>query len=243
MNGLLVAGFHSGTIPKVHAKLRRAVRHSEAKVNAYRATLHEVEHALEMFVERELVGLLRESERWVEDAAGELSVHGIEVGSNRIRVGIACPDVAPEVAWIHFEEQSGLLVASVATPGFIGALAAKPRAVLETALAGLYKKAGVDLVREQIEALLGEGVPYDVAAEGLVAWPGDGYESEVIYDLGGTGQLIGTTRGAPLAKAPPTLDAAKLMFRRQEIRWTAWVEAFAPSGVGHRVIAGPSLLR
>ncbi len=85
MHGLLVAGFHSGTIPKVHAKLRRAVRHGEAKANAYRATLHEVEHALQMFVERELVGLLRESERWVEDAAGELSVHGIEVGSNRRR--------------------------------------------------------------------------------------------------------------------------------------------------------------
>ncbi len=242
MNGLLVAGFHSGTIPKVHAKLRRAVRHSEAKVNACRATLHEVAHALEMFVERELVGLLRESERWVEEAAGELSVHGIEVGSNRIRVGISCPDVAPEVAWIHFEEQSGFLVASVATPGFIRALADKPRAVLETALAGLYKKAGVDLVREQIAALLGEGVPYDVAAEGLVAWPGDGYESEVIYDLDGTGLLIGTMRGAPLAKAPPTLDATKLMFRRQEIRWAAWVEAFAPSGLGHRVIAGSSLL-
>jgi len=243
MHGLLVAGFHSGTIPKVHAKLRRAVRHGEAKANAYRATLHEVEHALQMFVERELVGLLRESERWVEDAAGELSVHGIEVGSNRIRVGIACPEVAPEVAWIHFEEQSDLLIASVAAPGFITALAPKPRAVLETALAGLYKKAGVDLVREQIAALLGEGVPYDVAAEGLVVWPGEGYESEVVYDLDGKGLLVGTMRGAALAKAPPTLDAERLMFRRQEIRWAAWVEAFAKDGASPRVITGPSLLK
>ncbi len=243
MHGLLVAGFHSGTIPKVHAKLRRAVRHTEAKANAYRATLHEVERALEMFVERELVGLLRESERWVEAAAGELSVHAIEVGSNRIRLGIACLDVAPDVAWIHFEEQSGLLLASVATPGFITVLAPQPRAVLETALAGLYKKAGVDLVREQIAALLGDGIPYDIADEGLVAWPGKGYESEVVYDLEGHGLLIGTARGAPLAKAPPTLDAERLMFRRQDIRWAAWVEAFAKDAAAPRVISGPSLLK
>ncbi|HSO37234.1 MAG TPA: hypothetical protein VLT33_32130, partial [Labilithrix sp.] len=159
MKGLLVAGFHSGTLPKVHAKLRRAVHRSEAKVNAYRATLHEVEHALEMFVERELVGLLRESERW---RAGELSVHRIEVASNRIRVGVACAEVAAEVAWIHFEEQSGLLVASLATPGFVSALASMPRETFEIALAGLYKKAGVDVVREQVESLIGAGVPYDI---------------------------------------------------------------------------------
>jgi len=242
MHALLVAGFHSGTLPKVHAKLRRAARRSEAKANACRATIHEVEHALEMFVERELVSLLRESERWVEQAAGELSVRRIEVGSNRIRVGIACPAVAPDVAWIHFEEQSGLLLASVRTPGFIRALAPKPRALLETALAGVYKKAGVDLVREQIAALLGEGVPYDVSPEGLVTWPGDGYESEVVYDLDAEGLLLGSVRGAALAKSPPTLAAEALIFRRQHIRWAAWVAAFSPSGGGARVISGPSLL-
>ena len=242
MNGLLVPGFHSGTIPKVYAKLRRSLKRGEAKVNAYRAKIHEVEHALEVFVERELVGLLRESKRW---GAGELSVHAIDVGSNRIRVGIACGEVGPDVAWIHFEEQSGLLVASVARAGFVDALEDGPRATFETALAGLYKRAGVDVVREQVEALLGADT-YDIAAEGLVVWPGEGYETEVVYDLARAGTLQGVVRGAPLPTTPRALEANHLRFGRQEILWTSWVEAFREDGPGEerrRVLAGPPVLR
>ncbi|HSO32050.1 MAG TPA: hypothetical protein VLT33_06025, partial [Labilithrix sp.] len=128
-------------------------------------------------------------------------------------------------------------------PGFVSALASMPRETFEIALAGLYKKAGVDVVREQVESLIGAGVPYDIADEGLVVWPGEGYDSEVVYDLAGTGALVGVARGAPLGKPPITLDAERLLFRRQEIRWTAWVEAFAPGAATPRVIEGPSLLR
>ena len=170
-------------------------------------------------------------------------MHRIEVASNRIRVGIACVAVAADVAWIHFEEQSGLLVANVATAGFVSALASTSLATFEIALAGLYKKAGVDVVREQVESLIGAGVPYDIADEGLVIWPGEGYESEVVYDLSASGALVGAARGAPLGAPPITLDAAQLQFRRQEIRWTSWVEAFAPGAAISRVITGPSLLR
>lgn len=243
MNGLLVVGFHSGTLPKLFAKLRRAAKRGGTKVNEYRAKLHEVEHALETFVERELVGLLRESKRW---GAGELVVHAIKVGSNRIRIGIACAEVAPEVAWIHFEQQSGLLVASVATPGFVDVLPDGPRATFETALAGLYKRAGVDVVREQVESLLERGTPYDIADAGLVVWPGDGYESEVVYDLAATGTLHGEVRGVALPATPRTLDANQLLFKRQDIAWTAWVAAFCEdedgAGPRTRVIDGPSLL-
>ena len=251
MNGLLVPGFHVGTLPKLFAKLRRATKRGEAKVNEYRAKLREVEHALETFVERELVGLLRESKRW---GAGDLVVHAIEVGSNRIRIGVVCLAVAPDVAWIHFEQQSGLLVASLAMPGFIALLPEGPRATFETALAGLYKRSGVDIVREQVESLLGRGTLYDIAAEGLVVWPNegsapkaDGYETDVVYDLAATGTLEGVVRGVALPATPVALDADRLLFKRQDIQWTAWVDAFREdpdhdAGPRSRVIDGPSLI-
>ena len=238
MRGLLVRGFHSGTIPKVYAKLRRSVSRGQATVNEHRAKLHEVEHAIDTFVERELVGLLRASPRW---GAGELSVRSIELASNRIRVGITCPEVAPEVTYIHFEEQSGWLVASLNALGFITSLAEGPRDTFETALAGLYKLAGVDLVREQIQALLGPGIAYDIADEGLVVWPGEGYQTEVVYDLSSRGSLDPVIRGEPLPQSPKALNSDKLVFAHQQITWDCWTRAF-DTDTTTKVLAGPPLL-
>ena len=240
MSGLLVIGFHQGTIPKLYAKLRRAAKRRTSKVNVFREQLHEVEHAVETFIERELIGLLRQSKRW---RAGPLEVHAIEVGSNRIRIGVTCSDVSTDVAWLQFEEQSGSLVASVATAGFFDALPADQYATLEIALAGLYKRAGVDIVREQIESLLGPRAAYDISEEGLVVWPGEGYATELVYDLESVGTTRGVVRGAPLNGPPPALDLERLLFSRQAILWTAWVDAFRDDHASSpRVIKGPPLL-
>ena len=121
-----------------------------------------------------------------------------------------------------------MLVASVATLGFVASLAADQRTTFDLALTGLYKRAGVDLVREQIEALIGTGTPYDVADEGLVVWPG-GYKTEVVYDLKGEGELVAVVRGEPMTEPPPSLHADRLLFSRQPITWSAWALAFEDS--------------
>ena len=83
MRALLVTGFHSGTVPKAFAKLRQAVKRGEvSKANAFRAELHVVEHGIHDFIERELVGLLREAKRW---KTADVELVGIEIGSNRFR--------------------------------------------------------------------------------------------------------------------------------------------------------------
>ncbi|MBS2011767.1 MAG: hypothetical protein JST00_02540 [Deltaproteobacteria bacterium] len=238
MRALLVAGFHSGTVPKAFAKLRRATKRGETeKINACRAALRGVEHGVRDFVERELAGFLREVRRW---KAGDVEVHAVELGSNRICVAISCADASPDPAWIHFEEQSGWLVASVPTRGFLDVLEPSQRATFEAALAGFYKRAGVEIVREQVESLVGEGVPYDVADEGLVVWP-EGYQTEVVYDLDASGSLEGTVRGAPIA-SPRQLDADRLLFARQAIAWSTWQGTFGEE-VTATPFEGPPLLR
>jgi hypothetical protein len=236
MSGLLVPGFHQGTIPKLYAKLRRAVRAGKPTGKA-REELHHVQHAIRTFVERELCRLLSESPRW---KGGPLEVSDVQIASNRVRVGVTT--ASGDAMYLALEEQSGRLVASIPTPGFAATLDDDGRATLEAALAGLYTMAAVDLVREQLQAELGRGVAYDVADAGLVVWPGEAYETEVVYDLDAAGTLSPTVHGKAPASPPKTLDANRLVFARQPISWDAWVSAWRDTETRAPVVSGSSLL-
>src|SRR5262249_33491514 len=104
MGALMIPGFHSGTLPKLFARLRRAAqREDEASLGRppgaaerapiaegsqghFREGIHEVEEAVRRFIERELVTLLLRVPRWT---FGAIDVVGIDLGSNRIRVRLA----------------------------------------------------------------------------------------------------------------------------------------------------------
>lgn len=284
MGALMKPGLHSGTLPKLYAKLRKAARRAEGeetgaiavllsasqklgqsgKQRAERALrglqdeLRDVEEAVRHFVERELCALLAASPRF---PYGPVEVRAVELGINRVRVTLECSSVSPEHCEIAFEEQSGLLVASVPKAGFLDVLKdtapppgetrgerAEGRLLFENALAGLYKLAGVDLVREQIEAALGDRLPYDIADEGLLVWPGQGYQTEIVYELDADAgdALQPIVRGAPPPNPPPELDAKQIFFQRQSVTWRAWLGAWTtalPSlAPTPRLLQGASIL-
>ncbi len=92
---------------------------------------------------------------------------------------------------------------------------------------GLYKTGGVHLVREQIEMCLPSAeTSYDISDEGLVVWPGPGYETEVAYDLTARlriePRLIG---GGSEANLPP-LAPTQLLLRELPVRWQEWVRVW-----------------
>ncbi|HEY3359848.1 MAG TPA: hypothetical protein VGQ83_41745 [Polyangia bacterium] len=239
MGALLRPGFHSGTVPKLYAKLRRATWRGDASVGKHQEAVHHTAEAVKQFVEREWVGLMKTTRRW---AGGPVSVGGVELGSNRVRVELRAPAVAGASAWLVFEEQSGWILASLApTPSWIDALDDAGRAVLTRALGGLYAMAGVQLVREQIEAELGAETPYDIADEGLVVWPGQGYGTEVVYDLRRAGTLRPAVRGEEPAQPPPALDGARLRFADHPLPWHAWVATWAEDAADGRGGDGPLL--
>ena len=242
VSALLVAGFHAGTVPKLFARWRRAAqREDEAslagattspvttgKEGQFREGVHEVEEAVEHFVARELGALLRRASRWTH---GPVEVAAVELGSNRIRVRLECQAVDHTPCEIAFEEQSGLLVASMPVRGFLEKLPPESdgHRLFENALGGLYQLAGVDLVREQLEAVLGKNTHYDIADEGLVIWPGEGYRTEVVYPLDeprAGRRLTPVVRGAALPSPPPVINEAEIRYRLQPILWTAWVQAW-----------------
>jgi hypothetical protein len=251
MSALLKPGLHSGTVPKLWAKLRRAAKKGDASVEKYEAQMREIEEAVERFVDREMVALLCASAAW---KAGPVHIARVEVASNRIRVAIGrghgahgrrpTPEELKRCAVVSFEEQSGWLVAGIARKGFVDDLSPGDRAVLENALAGLYALSGVDMVRQQIEATLEGAPPYDVSDEGLVVWP-KGFAAEVVYDLDARGDLRARTRGDLPGGTPAPLPRARIMFGEQPIAWADWVAAWSEDEAREeppRVVKGPTLL-
>jgi len=244
MVAFLKLGFHSGTIPKAYAKLRRAAwKGDERAVAKHREALHHVEEAISKFADRELIAMLNEAKSFCADDVG---VTRVELGSNRVEIEIAAPSVANEPLAIVFEEQSGWLLARIARAGWVNALPDAQRRIFEAALAGFYKLAGVDVVREQLEhALGGDGASpaYDIAAEGLVVWPGRGYQTELVYDLRSR-ELAPVVRGS-FTGQPPRLAGRDVLFGRQLIAWQPWAETWERIAAGDDpppIVAGPSLL-
>jgi len=146
MARFLRPGFHSGTIPKLFARLRRAERSAlrtgrRKSALKHRANLEHAEEAIRHFVERDVLALLRESRRPGDPgfAPGE-----IELSTRRIRIELR-PDGGQASLGITFEERLGGLIAEVDAPDWWAALPPDRRRPLESALVGLYRMAGVDI--------------------------------------------------------------------------------------------------
>jgi hypothetical protein len=219
-------GFRSGTLPKLYARLRRANRRAYW-TNNWRTSgkqlhgLHDVEEAVRRFSDRELAALLEASRGW---GGAQIATGDVRLGVNRIAIELYSPDHGEDSLWLAFEEQSGWLVASVCRRGWLDGLPKGSRRTFENALAGFYKMAGVDLVREEIESQLPPAdADYDITDDGLVAWQGASVEPRLLCPLHeGNGQEMWN----PIREAQHqewTVDPRRLLFTNQPITWERWV--------------------
>jgi hypothetical protein len=244
---LLCPGLHSGTIPKLFARRRRAARkaaHEPWQINRQarftEKLLHEAE-SVRHFVERELIGLLRESRTFGERS---LSVGRVDLATNRVLATICDARNPDEPVCIEFAEQSGWLIASVADQGWLRDVIDEERAIFRTALAGLYKLGAVDLVREQIESQLVAPAlppperfvgadnlslapakvshPYDIDFNGLIVWPHHHYEAEVHYALEEGPTVTPRPRSLARAAGLMPLPWSSLVYREHRLEWDDW---------------------
>jgi hypothetical protein len=253
MTRLLKPGFHSGTVPKVFAKLRRAERkalrtgHGKWARNQL-ARLHGVEEDIRHFVDRDFLTLLLQSRSM---GGTPLAIGAVVPGTKRFLVEVIRPGRIGPGLWLSFEEHSGWLVAGIAEPGWLPELTPTERDAFASALMGLYKMAGVELIREPIvEALGPDPAAFDFREEGLVVWPSEISSTEILY-------LLRPTPGAPpmvtindacdpAITDPPPLDTARLLFTNVEITWKDWVGLWENDRAGRDLstglIAGQNLL-
>ena len=225
---LLQPGIHSGTIPKIYARLRKADDPSRSlrdgrKIQKVRDALHHVSEDLHKFIDRELIELLQHSSR-----APDLKLDKISIGPNLVRVSIRRADGEGGPLVINFVDQSGWLVAEIGAEGWVSDLQVDANLAVRNALAGLYKLAGAMIVREQVAEVLGTRVPDAVVrldGEGLIlSWPG--CVAPHLIDL--------TEMTDP--------ENARFLFSACPITWTDWVAAWEESHEPLRLLSDVRLL-
>ena len=123
------------------------------------------------------------------------------------------------------------------------------RSLTALALAGFYKRADIDIVREQIEQALavpgGKPLRYGIFDEGLIVFPGDGFETEVVYNLRSR-RVRAKVRGAPYTGDLPSLANRHALFGREPLFATVWSTAWHHVMQGLEplhVVGGPPLVR
>src|SRR5438132_3301335 len=184
---LLKPGAHSGTIPKLFAQLRRAERGAYRPGNrlAARTCRHapgDLARSVRLFTERELLVLLDQSKGWGNQP---LHIGQVLLSCNRIRIELAHAAFPNEPVWLAFEQRFGWLLGSLEGPGWLQHLTALHAQIFTTALAGIYKIAGVDIVREQLASLLPANIPgYDITDHELLVWTNRRNGQAIAYDLG-----------------------------------------------------------
>jgi hypothetical protein len=242
---LLRPGFHSGTVPKTFARLRRALRKASA-VDSWKVvyrqeeTLHHVAGHLHKFAEREFLALLNGSQ--LRDAL-RLRLDKVSVSTNSIAFEFAgelpAPDFRdselglrnpkPEVPGTNSEplivvvaEKSGWLTASARIPDWIEKLGREPAGIVRRAILGLYKFSGVDLLEEDLAAL----GHFELADRQIKIWAGNNSDRCVILELHeGTMQQVFPHTGSS-KELPAALAASRLLFRNVPFHWLEWVETW-----------------
>ncbi len=235
---LMRPGIHSGTLPKLYAKLRHSERANESsKARKQVEALQAIEESLRHFVARGLLAILDSSKSW---GLGTLVHPGeVKTGTNRIRIELRCLDLGKIGVRIDFEEHDGWLVAGIGQAGWLDQLSPEQAKAFVNALAGFYKMAGVDLVREQLATLLPAGTTYAVSGHGLTVWPGG--DTKAVYDLDAA-----EMQPVPPLPGLPTLSAEQVLFSATPIYWADWIEVWEHdrAGKGHTLalVRGQRLL-
>jgi hypothetical protein len=249
MGRLLKPGFHSGTIPKLFAKLRRAERKARASGNwkAVRKQLHGFEHvekSLRRYVERDFLALFNESRRGEtqfdlhpslprgegrgeggsEDFPAGIFLREIQFGTNRVRLVFSAIGTEQPLSAIDFEVQSGWLVGGIEQMSGEQPFSESDRDEFSTAILGLYKTAGTEIVRQQLEIALPAPVPaYDLSARGLRIWPDSSFETEVFYEFSDEANYAPQVLHGFLHRQLPILERTRILFREFVLPWQNWV--------------------
>jgi hypothetical protein len=224
---LLQPGIHSGTVPKLYARLRHAEREALKTGNwrtarGYWRSLGEVEKSLRRLVDREFVTLLREGAAW---HGQPLAVGRVTLAPRQIRIELTHGGHPAEPLWLEWSLHGSLLLASVPQPGWLDRVPPEQRQAPAAALAGLYKLAGIDMVSEQVRATLpAAAAEFDVLGHELVLWQQPRQQPAAQYNLDQPkGPLLPrTVQGTPATEWPP-LDPNRLLYCRLPLTWPRWV--------------------
>jgi len=217
-------GFHSGTLPKIFRKLRK-LEHRDASLGRFtirrstREQLHHAEESIHAFVDRELISLLQKCAPWSGQSIGCVKV---ESASNSFLIELACSKLSGASLQLRLQEQSGWILARVSQSGWLNSVSTAQKNSFLLALEGFYRKCGVELVREQLEANFTKRHPYDIDAVGLLVWPRGRFDVEITANLKAEGMIkpIPAEQAADAGLVP--IEREKIQFASSHTDWKEW---------------------
>jgi len=217
-------GFHSGTLPKIFRKLRK-LEHRDASLGRFtirrstREQLHHAEESIHAFVDRELISLLQKCAPWSGLSIGCVKV---ESASNSFLIELACSKLSGAPLQLRLQEQSGWILARVSQSGWLNSVSTAQKNSFLLALEGFYRKCGVELVREQLEANFTKRHPYDIDAVGLLVWPLGRFDVEITANLKAEGMIkpIPAEQAADAGLVP--IEREKIQFASSHTDWKEW---------------------
>ncbi len=239
---LLRPGFHSGTIPKLFAKLRRAWYKAEStgshkSIRKIHERLHHVEHSVKIFFEREWIALLQELPQWRQVP---LQVNAIRLATNEVVVDITCDDRSPSPLRLAIADLGGWLVARVTSLGWAEQLPASQKETLFAAFQGTFRYCGVDLVWHDLIkglGLSGEPAWYDFNRDGPLIWTNRRFDSSVQYKLRDMGATMTLSPHPKFVTEPRQEDLSEIVFSHSPITWESWVQSWETFDKTNRVNA------
>ena len=149
VRGLLRPGFHSGTVPKAYDAIRRALAKAEesgtvARLRKPQETLHQVDHAIRHFIERDLLAYLAATRAW---AGVPLKCDAVHLGLQHIRIVISGDGASAE---LRLELVDSQVAGHCDDYAFLANATPEQRECWHRAVLGFWAMAAVPLQDERV---------------------------------------------------------------------------------------------
>lgn len=166
MRRLLVPGLHSGTIPKLYAKLRRQLRAEQTGMGMVPAdeALAELASDIETVARAECLGLLKRTQLFSQI---DISVAEVRLATNRIHVSFSAASLGPIPLTMAISQLEGRITGDLVEQGWMATLDDQRAGLLRVALGGLAVLCGAD---QTTESCSGQTVPQPVEPIDWLEW-------------------------------------------------------------------------
>lgn len=228
LSDILNPSNYGHTLPAIYAKLRKFERDAQTTGDwvhsrKQRELLEDINSALQEFLKREFLPVLSNCIYWKDNP---LAISDIRLGHNNIFMKFKKANSKFSITLL-FEWASGWVRTQVIDQEGSDELNEDQHHSFESALLGLYKKSGVDLVHSQLEKALAQfpvPVSHQIIQSGVKVWPSGNMQEAVLYRLE---EGVPSDPESPYSMTNPSWNPPKdvqFYFPNVDLNWDRWTK-------------------
>ncbi len=166
MKRLLVPGLHSGTLPKLYAKLRRQLQADQTGMGMVPADeqLAELASDIATFVNAECLGLLKRTRAFERV---QIDVAEVRLATNRVVFALHAHAFGPSLLRMTISHRAGRITSDLSAPGWLHSLTPEQRQLMQRMLHGIAALCGAE---QMAESHTGESTPQPTPTIDWLEW-------------------------------------------------------------------------